>query len=142
MAARTGNGGILERARFGLIALLALAACDRGPARRAYAIPGESGERITVEVLNASGRSGLARTATRLLRQAGIDVVYFGNAPAELGGLDSTRVVLRRGAAATAEAVRRALGAGVVVVERDSARLLDVSVLLGTDFSPRLEFHP
>ena len=132
----------MERARFALTVLLGLAACDRGPTRRAYAIPGENGDRITVEVLNATHRGGLARTATRVLRYAGIDVVYFGNAPLEVGELDSTRILVRRGDAAVGERVRRALGTGVVTAAPDSARLLHVSVLLGSDFSPRLEFHP
>ena len=35
-------------------------------------------EHVVVEVLNATGRRGLARVATRVLRQAGFDVVYFG----------------------------------------------------------------
>ncbi|HEX9703828.1 MAG TPA: LytR C-terminal domain-containing protein [Gemmatimonadales bacterium] len=142
MAPPPRNGGVLEHPRFALIVLLALAACDRGPTRRAYAIPGEDGDRITVEVLNATRRAGLARTATRALRYAGIDVVYFGNAPLGAGDLDSTRILVRRGDAIVGERVRRALGTGVVTVAPDSGRLLSVSVLLGADFSPRLEFHP
>ena len=108
----------------------------------AYAIPGEHGARITVEVLNASGRPSLARAGTRVLRQAGIDVVFFGNAGPAVGILDSTRIVMRRTTAGTGERIREALQAGRVVVELDSARLLDASVLLGADFVPRLDFHP
>jgi hypothetical protein len=136
-------GGLLERAGYALIALGALvAACgDRGGGG-AYTVPGARGERITVEVLNATAKSGLARAGTRLLRRAGIDVVAFGNAPAGTPALDATRLVVRRGTTAAAERVQRALGVGRIVVERDSARLLDVSVLLGADFAPRLEFHP
>jgi hypothetical protein len=108
-------------------------------------IPGENGPRLTVEVLNASGKPGLAKIGTRLLRRAGIDVVAFGNARDSVGGgtLDSTRVVVRRGGTAVADRIRRALGVGRVVVQLDSARLLDASVFLGVDFAPpRLEFHP
>ena len=36
--------------------------------------------RVTVEVLNAGGVSGMARAATVALRSAGFDVVSFGNA--------------------------------------------------------------
>jgi hypothetical protein len=68
--------------------------------------------------------------------------VYFGNAPAAVGYLDTTRIVVRRGSKDIGERVRRALGTGAVVVELDSARLLDVSVLLGADFRPPREFHP
>src|SRR5688572_16997413 len=54
-------------------------------------VPGVfSGRRV--EVLNASARSGLARQATQLLRDAGFDVVYFGNA----GSTAPTSVILDR----------------------------------------------
>src|SRR2546427_146220 len=89
--------------------------------------------------LDATDRAALA---ARVLRQAGIDVVAFGNAPATLGTLDSTRIVMRRPAAGTGDRIRRALGVGRVVVQADSTRLLDASVLLGADFAPRLKFHP
>ena len=97
---------------------------------------------MTVEVLNASGKAGDARVGTRMLRRAGIDVVYFGNAAGSLGPLDSTRILVRRGTAEVGERVRRALGVGRVSVELDSTRLLDASVLLGADFAPRQSFHP
>lgn len=98
---------------------------------------------MTVEVLNTGAQPGLAKTATRLLRRAGIDVLTFGNAPGALGPRDSTRVLVWRGSAALGERVRRALGVGRVVVQPDSSKLLDATVLLGADFAPtRLEFHP
>ena len=97
---------------------------------------------MVVEVLNATDVSGLARGATRRLRRAGFDVVYFGNAPPSLGTLDTTRIVVRRGVARAGDEVRRALGSGTIVVEIDSTRLLDVSVLLGRDFASSLDFYP
>ena len=144
MAARPGNGGVLERAGPALIGLLvALAACGKGAAP-AHAVPGDRGPTLVVEVLNASGKPGNARVGTRVLRRAGIDVVYFGNAPATLGIIDSTRIIVRRGSTDSGERVRRALGVGRVEVEVDSTRLLDASVLLGADFAPssRKDFHP
>ena len=127
-----------------LLVLLIMIGCRGKRSSGAPAvIPGENGERVTVEVLNASGKPGLARTATHLLREAGVDVVYFGNAPTTLGTLDSTRILVRRGAADIGERVRRALRAGTVVLQRDSTKLLDASVLLGADFTPpRSELHP
>ncbi len=98
-------------------------------------MPGDRSPALLVEVLNASGQPGDARVGTRLLRRAGIDVVYFGNAPAALGLLDSTRILVRRGSADVGARVRGALGVGRVEVQLDSARLLDASVLLG-------DFHP
>jgi hypothetical protein len=93
-------------------------------------------------VLNASGRVGLARVGTRLLRQAGIDVVEFATAPRALGPLDSTRIVIRRGPATAAQRIRRVLRVGQVIVQLDTTRLLDASVFLGRDFAPHLPFHP
>ena len=106
-------------------------------------VPGElAGPHITVEVLNASGKPGLAKVATRLLRHAGIDVVAFGNAPESVGTLDSTRIVVRRGTSDVGERVRQPLGVGHVSLQPDTTRLLDASVFLGADFAPRLDFHP
>ena len=124
---------------------MALAACrgDRA-GNGALAVPGagSAGPRVMVEVLNASGTPGLAKVGTRVLRRAGIDVLTYGNAPETVGTLDSTRIVVRRGTEQVGRRVRRALGVGQVVVQLDTARLLDASVLLGADFAPRLEFHP
>jgi hypothetical protein len=121
-----------------------VAACA-GADKQSTPIPGDRGSAITVEVLNASGRAGDARVATRALRQAGIDVVYFGNAAGD--ALDSTRIIVRRGGREAAERVRTALGQGRIAIELDSDKLLDVSVLLGADFAGaastrRLGFHP
>ena len=76
------------------------------------------------------------------LRRAGVDVVSYGNAPEGTGLLDSTRILVRRGNVAAGERVRRVLKVGVVVLRPDSTKLLDASVLLGADFTPRLDFHP
>jgi hypothetical protein len=119
-----------------------VAAC-RGDAKPAQAVPGDRAPALVVEVLNAGAKPGLARVGTRMLRRAGIDVVYFGNAATDVGRLDSTRIIVRRGSAEVGERVRRALGVGRVSVELDAARLLDASVLLGVDFAPpREDFHP
>jgi hypothetical protein len=128
----------------GLLLLLAVTtvACHGDRAPHAFPIPGDAGERVLVEVLNASGRPGLARAGTRVLRRAGIDVVSFGNASGPDAPLDSTRIVIRRGPTSVGERIRKALGVGTVLVRRDTTRLLDASVLLGSDFRPRAELHP
>src|SRR2546430_12930260 len=141
MAVAGGNGGFLEYAgsqlpmtsRFVPAAVLILWACGGGTP--ANTIPGDRGPALTVEVLNASGRAGDAKVGTRLLRRAGIDVVYFGNAPSTdpLSGLDSTRIIVRRGPATAGDGVRAALGAGGIEVRPASARLLAVSALLRPD---------
>jgi hypothetical protein len=106
----------------------------------AYPIPSPD-HRIMVEVLNTTSRPGLARAATRTLRRRGLDVVFFGNG--ELPGrLDSTRVIARRGDRSAAERVARALGEGVVRVQTDTLRRVDVSVLLGDDYQAPADGHP
>jgi hypothetical protein len=116
-----------------LLVAVIVGACG-GDSAQTHPIPGDRGPAIIVEVLNANGRAGDARIGTKRLRQAGIDVVYFGNASES--GLDSTRIIVRRGAEQVGERVRAALGQGRVEVQLDSAKLLDVSVLLGLDFHP------
>ena len=133
----------MNAARGGLVATLLIAACGGdGGGARAFPVPGDRGERVVVEVLNASSQAGLARAGTRLLRQSGIDVVHFGNAPTGTRELDSTRIVVRRGDGQAARRVRSALGVGQVITELDPDLLIDMSVLLGADFAPRLELHP
>jgi hypothetical protein len=138
------NSATRTRGRLGAAALAyALVSCGGGDGGgHAFPIPGERGTRVVVEVLNASGRAGLARSGTRVLRRAGIDVVHFGNAPAGTERLDTTRILLRRGDIAAARRVRDALGVGTVVEAADPDLLLDVSVLLGADFAPPQDLHP
>jgi hypothetical protein len=104
----------------------------------AFDIPA-GGRGIVVEVLNGSGRSGLARLGVRRLRRLGFDVVYFGNAePA----MDTTQVLLRRGDIHAAERVRNALGVGRIVTRVDTLRRVDVTVILGPDFHPDEQGRP
>jgi hypothetical protein len=142
--------GILERARRGrllVLALIGLGLAGGGlatwwrarhaapAAAAARPVPGEQGH-IVVEVFNTTRAVGLARVAARVLREAGIDVVYFGS---DTGvALDSTRVLLRRGSPEAAARVVRALGVGVVGPRPDSGRLVDVTVRLGRDFTAHL----
>src|SRR5438874_682256 len=101
-------------ARVAALGYLILSACGGGTPKNM--IPGDRGPALTVEVLNASGRAGEARVGTRLLRRAGIDVVYFGNATDDVSGLDSTRIIVRRGAAKVGE--RIVLAANEHILER------------------------
>ena len=84
-----------------------------------------------VEVLNAAGRAGLAREATRTLRDAGFDVVYFGNSTA---GTDSSVVIHRAGSVEVAHAAAAALGIRQVVTREDTTLLVDATVILGSDW--------
>lgn len=91
------------------------------------------GERIVVEVLNATTTRGLARRATLALRDAGFDVVSFGNG-SEMR--DSTLVLDRSGRHDYALRVAQALGGARIESRPDSSRYLDVTVLVGSDWRP------
>ena len=92
--------------------------------------------RVRVEVLNAGGREDMARLATDHLRDRGFDVVYFGNA--ETFGRDSTIVLDRAGRPRAAEAVGQALGTPWVENQPDTNLYLDVTVMLGSDWTPEV----
>jgi hypothetical protein len=87
--------------------------------------------RVRVEVLNGSGKAGLARAATERLRDAGFDVVYFGNAARVA---DSSVVIARSTDDSNARAVARRLGIRPVRIDPDTTLLLEVTVVLGKDW--------
>ena len=93
-----------------------------------------------MEVLNGTQRAGVrASRHPRCCGERGLDVVFFGNADA---AADSTRVVVRRGDPGRGKDVAEALGAGASVLQPDTFRRVDVSVILGNDFRPKLPLHP
>jgi hypothetical protein len=106
----------------------------------AFAIP-LGDDRIQVEVLNATTRPGLARTATRVLRRQGVDVVFFGTTDSAARSV-STLILVRRGAPGIGERVAEALGQGKVLVRPDTLRRVDASVILGNDYKGPDEVHP
>ena len=138
---------ILEQHRRGRVVVLGLIALGlaaavlaswwhlRGGARDSAGrlpIPGER-DHAEVEVLNTTRALGLARAATRALRDAGIDVVYFGSDTGAVA--ESTLILVRRGGTGPAARVARALGVGTVRQVPDPGRLVDVTVRLGRDFA-------
>jgi hypothetical protein len=93
-----------------------------------------AGVRVRVEVINTTHTRGLARRATRVLRDQGFDVVSVST-----GGptIDSTLVLDRAGHPAWASSVARLLGPKARAESRpDSSRYLDITVLLGTAWRP------
>lgn len=110
---------------------------DAAPHSTPAALAGD--ERVIVEVLNGSGRRGLARVAARELRRAGFDVVYFGNTG---DSVRVTQVLARRGDSAAAMRVAGALGTSRVRVAIDTLLRVDVSVLLGDDYHPPPGIRP
>ena len=87
-------------------------------------------QRITVEVRNAGGVDGMARTATDHLRGAGFDVVGVGNAARF--DQEGSVVIDRVGKPETAGDVARALGIDSVRSEPDPNLYVDVTVRLGS----------
>ena len=96
---------------------------------------------MRVEVINTTHTRGLARRATRVLRDQGFDVVSVGT-----GGptLDSTVVLDRSGHPPWAATIARLLGPAARSEARpDSSRYLDVTVLLGTSWrAPPQPLYP
>lgn len=103
------------------------------PGHRSPAVRAPSGVRIKVEVANATRTRGLARRATRVLRDLGYDVVDIGTAPEQR---DSTLVLDRSGHPEWARLVAAALGGARVESRPDSSRYLDITVLLGAAWTP------
>ena len=96
--------------------------------------------RIRVEVLNGAGTRGLARRATRAMRDAGFDVVASGNAPERT---DSSIVLVRSGQVAWGELAAQALRGARVELRPDTSRYLDLTIIVGARWRPPPEaFDP
>ncbi len=91
------------------------------------------GVRIRVEILNTTSTPRLALTATRVLRDRGFDVVSIGNSPTRR---DTTLIIDRTSHPEWARLVASVLGRGVTEARADTSRYVDVTVLLGTDWTP------
>jgi len=114
-----------------LVGVALLASCRPEPHATPSIGATKGGPRVTVEVLNASGRPGLARQGALALRDAGLDVVAFGTADTSV---DSTIVLVRRGDRDVGDRVASALNTRRVRQAPDSLPRVDVTVLLGRDW--------
>lgn len=86
----------------------------------------------TVEVLNAARIPGLARRATQQLRDAGFDVVFYGNAASSVD--NSSVVIDRMGDIEVARAAAASLGISRVDAALDSGLLVSATVIVGGDW--------
>jgi hypothetical protein len=84
-------------------------------------------------VLNTTRTRGLARRATRVLRDRGFDVVELGTTTPTI---DTTIVLDLSGHPEWASSVAEVLRPARVVARPDSSRYLDVTVLLGRSWRP------
>ncbi len=91
------------------------------------------GTRVKVEVLNATDTRGLARVATFVLRDAGFDVVFFGNTSERV---DTTVVRDRSGHADWAQLAAQTMPPARTEVRADSGRLVDLTVVVGRSWRP------
>ena len=121
-----GGAAWVLRARQGVSSPLAAVLPRTGPRAPADV-------RIRVQVLNTTKTRGLARRATRLLRDRGFDVVELGTTTPML---DTTLVLDRSGHPAWASTVAEVLQPARAVARPDSSRYLDVTVLLGRTWRP------
>jgi hypothetical protein len=94
------------------------------------------GARIRVQVLNTTRTRGLARRATRLLRDRGFDVVEIGTIGPTI---DTTIVLDLSGHPAWASAAAKVMAPARTRVRADSSRYLDVTVLIGSSWRPPAE---
>ena len=114
----------------------ALLAADQPPAERIVPV----GTRIVVAALNGTTTRGLARRATRALRDAGFDVVASGNAEAPT---DSSIVNRHAGDTLWAQWAARAIGGARIVTRPDTSRDLHLTVVVGRAWRPPLDpFDP
>jgi LytR cell envelope-related transcriptional attenuator len=126
-------------ARLVALAALALPTCARHDTA-AEGVIDTPGERVRVEVINATHVHGLARRATEYLRDRGFDVVMSGTARDQR---DSTLVIDRTNHPVWAGRVARAFGGARVELQPDTSRYVDITVLLGATWRPPAQpFYP
>jgi len=96
---------------------------------------GESGGQFRLEVLNGTGKPGLAHEAQRGLLMRGIDVIEVGNA-GHFRYEESVLIARRAGVDVTE--LGRLIGCDNVVVQLQDEPLEDASLILGKDY---LDLH-
>jgi anionic cell wall polymer biosynthesis LytR-Cps2A-Psr (LCP) family protein len=91
---------------------------------------------VSIEILNGTETTGLARRTREVFQSFGFDVISFSNS--EDKGVEKTRIIDRRGnpeaASRTADVIRCS---NIVTEIADSPAAADVTVLLGKDFDGR-----
>ncbi len=105
------------------------------PFARQVELPPEPNPIARVEVLNGAGEPGAAQQAAEILRGAGFDVVYFGNAT----DFDNarTRVIARVGSGGRADSVAAWLRVDRLESDVDPTMHMDATIVLGADWRRR-----
>jgi predicted RNA-binding protein with EMAP domain len=86
---------------------------------------------IRIELLNGSGRSGLAGELASYLRDGGFDVLEVSNA--DRADYRATLVVNRTEATEPGKVVAEYLGTRHVIQQISSQEMIDVTVIVGRD---------
>jgi hypothetical protein len=86
---------------------------------------------IRIELLNGSGRAGLAGELASYLRDGGFDVLEVSNA--DRSDYRATLVVNRTGATEPGRVVAEYLGTRHVIQQMSSQEMIDVTVIVGRD---------
>jgi hypothetical protein len=126
---------LLAVAAFAFLVSAALRAAGRGagPAYRPGAAGKPTGEpvgwKVAVQVLNGCGIEGAADRVVSKLRRREFNVVEVGNAPGF--GYREDVVILRKGDFSMAREVAEALGAEDVLIQRNGAEFVNVTVIVG-----------
>lgn len=89
------------------------------------------GVRFRVDVLNGTGKAGLAHAVKRSLHRKGIDVIEVGNAD-RFDYKES--VIIRRREGVDVEALGRNLGCDNIVTQLRKRSLSDATLILGADY--------
>lgn len=87
--------------------------------------------KITIEVLNATSKSGLASKVAEKLKDEGYNVTKIGNYKTTTEVLTS---VINRNGNNYAKEIKTFLGKGKVKNEEDSSSKVDVTIILGSDY--------
>jgi hypothetical protein len=92
---------------------------------------GKPKQPIRIELLNGSGRAGLAGELASYLRDGGFDVLDVSNA--DRSDYRTTLVVNRTGAGEPGKIVAEYLGTRHVIQQISSQEMIDVTVIVGRD---------
>lgn len=157
LLARAGQAHADDAVRFRLLPVEAVSgdAPGSGPNRPAYraqadetrklaeqhlaaSVPAEAGDGAPrVQVLNGVGTPGIGRAVEQRLGGGRMRIVASGNTPSF--GEETTRIVIYDDSdrsRATAEWVHQQLGVGTIQVSDQPQSVVDVTIVVGADFSP------
>jgi calcineurin-like phosphoesterase len=92
----------------------------------------KSKREVTIEVLNATSRNGLASSVAEKLKEEGYNVTKIGNYKTTSNM--ATTVISRTDDTEYAKKVKSFLGIGTVKTEKEEVSKVDITVILGSDY--------